>query len=205
MNAQQEAIALWKHFESRGMRPSVRAIGRTLRDVMGLKFRESELRKWLSDFSGRVPDATRTQHIKEGDAVGTQSGRDFARAAKVSLVSNSVESNDSTQRAPKQQRLGFDRALFDARNAILKAVWANIQPLIGVATTYSTWRARNSRIAADLAGNGWTPERVVVAWQQASTVRGEPVRELSIVQRHIERVAAAVASRRPSLRAVAQC
>lgn len=114
MNAQQEAVALWKFLEGRGLRPSVRSIGRALRDH-GLKFREDTLRKWLAPFAV----ASRTQPAKKRDAQnehagrnnddnGTQAGRDFARADKVSLISNS----DPTDRRTPRKRARMKQAAF---------------------------------------------------------------------------------------------
>ena len=59
-NAQQEAVALFEFLEKRGFVMSVRSIGRMLREELGLKFREDDLRGWLAAHvkaAGRVPDA----------------------------------------------------------------------------------------------------------------------------------------------------
>jgi len=84
------------------------------------------------------------------------------------------------------RRLPFDRALLDRRDAILKAAWRCVEPTIGRAVTYTRWRERNSRVAVDLARAGVAVEAVVAAWEQASERFGEPVRELSLVQRELE-------------------
>lgn len=96
-------------------------------------------------------------------------------------------------RTPREQKLDFDRPLLDARYAILRAVWLRVEPLIGRSTTWTSWRARNAAVAMDLARGGFTPEQVVHGWDLASQERGEPVRELSRVQRFIERVESSVA------------
>lgn len=46
MKAQQEAVALYLFFRSRGISPSLNSISRALRD-QGIRFRETDLRAWL--------------------------------------------------------------------------------------------------------------------------------------------------------------
>jgi len=112
-------------------------------------------------------------------------------------------SNDTTcvgssqeEKGVKQTKLPFDRPLLDARYAIMRAVWRKVEPIIGRSTTWANWRARNTHIATALASGGFTPEQVLRAWELASKDAHEPVRELSRVQRYLERVQAAVAARK---------
>lgn len=110
MNAQQEAVALWKFLESRGFRPSIRSVGRALRDQK-VRFREADLYRWLEPFQSR--EASRKQSPDDPEAKieitgsstpedGKQPGSDFARAAKVSLPSNPDPSDQRTP--PKRSR-----------------------------------------------------------------------------------------------------
>ena len=112
---------------------------------------------------------------------------------------SSFSENGSTgkPKAPlKAIKLPFDRADLDARTAILKAVWAQLQPLIGRSTSYSDWRARNSRVAMSFAVGHFEPQHILAAWEDCSKERGEPVRELALVQKFLQRIEAGAAVRR---------
>jgi len=89
-----------------------------------------------------------------------------------------------------QPKLDFNRELYDRRDAILCGVWEKVQPYVGRAVSVTRWKTRNRAVALDLARLGFTAERVVRAWELASTEWGEPVREISYVQRFIEKAAA---------------
>jgi hypothetical protein len=91
-------------------------------------------------------------------------------------------------------QLPFDRALLDSKNAILKAVWNELQPFIGRSSTWTDWRKRNSIVATSLAKLGFTPEQIVASWRRGSEKKGEPLRELFMVQRQMDAVAAFKAS-----------
>ena len=90
---------------------------------------------------------------------------------------------------PRQVPIDFDRSKYENRDAILKAVWAHVQPIIGRSTSWSDWRARNARIADSFVKGGYTPEQIVKAWEFACSKEGGPVRELSRVQRFLEDLA----------------
>jgi hypothetical protein len=65
VNPQQEAVALWLFFEERRIKPKVATIVRILRNEYRLKFRDGDVSKWLSKFSGRGPaESTRAQEHK---------------------------------------------------------------------------------------------------------------------------------------------
>ena len=98
MNAQQEAVALFRFLEGRGFKPSVRSIGRALRDQK-VPFRETSLRAWLEPFiksrdaSRPQVDATGTQKTSTADAIGTQAdatGTRLRARNKVSLSSKPI-------------------------------------------------------------------------------------------------------------------
>lgn len=194
LSPQDEAVALWRAIEAHGGKPTRAAIAVTLRQCFGLRFRDAELVAWLRPFrNGHVPAHNGHAAYNEGARDGHAAERASARAAKVPLFPNSDPPAEdphvaSQPRGPRTQalKLPYDRELLDQRYAILKAVWGRVQPIIGRSTTFSDWRKRNSEIALSLAKGGFSPEQVVFAWEQASA-RG-PVRELSIVQRYIERV-----------------
>lgn len=90
MSAQQEAVALYCYLEGRGFKPSVRSVGRALRD-QGLKFTDTDLRAWLAPFR-RSADAAPTQKSSTNDAAPTQDRRSYAREKEVSLVSKTPTS-----------------------------------------------------------------------------------------------------------------
>ena len=106
-----------------------------------------------------------------------------------SSSSSHVASQRGAEREPKAQKLPFDRDLADKRDAILHAVWHELQPYLKRAVTFTLWRQRNNRVAADLAKVGLSPEKVVEAWRIASDRRGDKIRELSLVQKFIEQMA----------------
>lgn len=103
MNAQQEAVALWKFLEGRGFAPSVRSIGRALRD-QGLKFRDQDLHGWLSQFREAAGKQREAKNEHAGSS-GPQPGSGFARAVKVSLVSTKRKATALRQgaKAPMKQ------------------------------------------------------------------------------------------------------
>ena len=113
------------------------------------------------------------------------------------LPTNLLPGFDAThvEKPPKAQRLPFDRSILDRKTEILKAVWDCVQPFIARTTSYTTWRKRNSDVANDLATLRFIPEKVAEAWRRASDEMGEPIRELSLVQRYLERAAADRAER----------
>lgn len=198
-NPQQQAVALWLAIEERGGRPTREAVAFTLRRCFGFRFRDAELVAWLQPFR-HMPAHNGHATIKEGACDGHEAAHASARAAKVSLVSSKSyasrktdgpsdtsesKEGDKTTKS-RSLRLPFDRDLMDRRHAILKAVWGRVQPFIQRSTTWTDWRTRNARIAESFARGGYTPEQIVYAWERAS--EREPVRELSIVQRFLERV-----------------
>lgn len=126
VNAQQLAVALFLAFEAQGVKPSVRAIGRTMRDH-GIRFREDNLRGWLRPFLDQR-GASRTQEGASGRD-GTQEsltrdadGRDCMRPvasgthlrahSKVSLVSSS--SSTAAREAARDLAVWFLAAAVDA-------------------------------------------------------------------------------------------
>lgn len=108
MNAQQEAVALFRYFESRGVSISGRAIGRILREELGLKFRDGDLRQWLSEFSAAAK--VRPECVPHEEKLRPDCGPAAAsREKEVSLVkpASSVEplTGSKNARAPKQGTL----------------------------------------------------------------------------------------------------
>lgn len=111
MNPQQEAVALYKFFESRGLKPSVRSIGRALRD-QGMEFRETRLREWLSAFvksrdaSQTQPIPERTQETSTADAARMQADANGSRLHAQNKVSLLSEPSSSSLRSegPKPRR-----------------------------------------------------------------------------------------------------
>lgn len=167
---------------------------------LGLKFTNAESAKWLAPFTAaagkRRENGAQNGVNNKHETAGTTAGDlGLARDKGIpslflidsSLRSSSGAASQPPVKKPRQTKLPYDRPLLDRRDAILKAAWALIQPVISRATTFTVWRKRNNEIAVDLAKAGVTPRAVVAAWQQATDRIGEPVRELSIVQKEIER------------------
>lgn len=174
------------------MNPSVRSVARTLRDHK-VAFDDKALRGWLKPFY-RGATAVAPQESSTITAPTPQPHRGFTRAAKVSLVSNPVVSLHSTTTADKPRRVRQGRLEFDLdekikRKAILVAVYQRVQPYLSAGTSQADWFRRNSRVASSFVAGRYSPERIVLAWELASKREGEPVRELSLVQRFLDWVA----------------
>ena len=81
MNAQQEAVALWKYIESRGHKPTHRIIAETLRSWK-IRFRDTELVSWLSPFRA----VSRKQMGNANQAQGKQTRTTAETASRVNKV-----------------------------------------------------------------------------------------------------------------------
>lgn len=122
MNAQQEAVALYLHWEKRGKVPSIRSIGRALRD-QGMKVREETLYVWLHDFREASRKRLVEKRVASGkqksptaEAIGQDDGKRpeadgmLLRAhSKVSLVSDSSLSPPTAREAAKDFAAWFCR------------------------------------------------------------------------------------------------
>ena len=88
MNPQQEAVAIWQFIESRGKKPTHRAIATMLRS-WGVKFKDSDLVSWIAPFravSGKQPrNKKQAQTQRAGSIQETAS-----RVNKVPLASKRV-------------------------------------------------------------------------------------------------------------------
>ena len=196
-NPQQEAVALWKYYESRGFKPTVRLVGRALRE-QGMRFRDTDLRTWLDKFRtrpGRKPDATRTHETSTGDATGTQAGRKrdaASRATKVSLLSETLD-RDTNVSLPAKPAKKVRSPKFDfnaPENVVAKdfldAIRSSVQPtLVGI--TWTRWLKANRHIAVDMAKAGVTYEAMLEAWEAKSRALGGPCRSLKFVQDSLSR------------------
>lgn len=182
--------------------------------AIGYTFDNRESAKWLKPFiedaqSRRAapaaapkpaPDLSTKQHL--GSTENSTRARVIELIPSIPGESSELLRNSSSSprvkktravRERKNRKLPFDREILDRRDAILHAVWDQLQPFLHVATSFTTWGARNRKIAADLARN-WSPEQIVDAWQRASAGHGgEPIRQLSLVQKFIEMGATASA------------
>lgn len=167
--------------------------------------------------TGEQTERRRTNaHETDGTADGSPNGSADSRAShKVSLFNYLAETNVSACVAPQPHeagvndgknrrekersralRLPLERAELDRRREILRAVWEQVQPYIGRATTFTVWQRRNNRVAASFVKVGMSPAYVVAAWGVASKQRGEPIRELAMLQREIEKYQASRAAER---------
>ena len=206
MKPQDEAVELFRYMEKRGLKPSARRVAAALR-AMKIPCDDHLVRKWLAPFQTAVnlsstAGATAAQEHDSPHPAPPNHPRLRARDNCIPLpIDDSLRSSSRPEKPERARRvrqvpLGFDRELFAKRDAILKAAWERIQPYIGRATTFSAWKARNSTVAATLAEKNIAPEHIVRAWDLATAERGEPLRELFMVQRFIERAAALAAQRR---------
>lgn len=96
---------------------------------------------------------------------------------------------------PRQGRLDFDREFLDKRKAILKAVYQRVQPYLHRATTQGDWFKRNAATAGSFVKGNISPEQAVAAWDQALRVKGEPYRQLALVQKFLDEIATSRAQR----------
>ena len=98
MSPQQEAVALWKFFEDRNIKPKVAVIIRILRSEYRLKFRDGDVSKWLSKFTGRGRAESKSAHKHENPRPA-RTGH-ATRATKVSLVSTSSSGTNVPSEPP---------------------------------------------------------------------------------------------------------
>ena len=206
---------------------SIRAVCHVLQAATGRAARWSQVRAvilawekgelsiqqpWPSPATPRQHPGTPRQQIDEEPATVRQQTvptRDISKLRLIASESNDSSAGVATQqpatKAPKQRTLPFDRPVLRLRNAILRAVWERVQPLVARSTTWTDWRKRNAVIAASFAIGGFTPEQIVYAWEVTKTRDGDPVRELFLVQRKMEHISAAkaVADEKAQARAAA--
>ena len=191
MNAQQEAVALYKFLESRGFKPSVRSIGCSLR-LQGLSFTEANLRSWLKSFvaSPTRADAVPTHETSTNDAVPTQPDAKPTRLRahnKVSLPSNIAPSEpgtvvelfpDAPKPPPKPDRRSPAEQEADLTLSRLRPV---IEPeLVGM--TWTAWRSRNRQVLVDMTRAGMTAAEIVGAHAEHSERKGRTTMVMRYVQ-----------------------
>lgn len=211
MNAQQEAVALFRFFESRGMKPSVASIGRALRD-QGIKFREADLYGWLKPFAedtGKRPE----EKITNAGRGAQDSGSDYAREKDVSLVSkpeatvvaSRVEPTPeqpllvavpapppTPAKAPKQAKLGLDdaakREVIAARQ-LIDRLWHHLERTGDKprATTKTGWAQKQMRPAREMVRAGITQEQFEADLEQFRDARGYYPRMLGWLAEFMER------------------
>lgn len=199
----REAVIRAAYFLCRalGRRTGRREVNAVIVALIGKGFRWEEIDKTLAAITrGPLGDQAGTStgttiHAQNGVLGTTESALSGPRARELELELELVDSlRSSTYVVPtqaekrnKNRKLPFDRAELDARDAILRVVWQHIQPIIGRSTTWTDWRGRNQRIAMSFARGGFAPDQVEKAWQRATDEAREPIRELSRVQRFLER------------------
>lgn len=200
MNPQQEAVALYRYFESRGKRLSARAIGRILRQEMGLRFTEAELRTWIAPFSVASPTQSRRSFREET----TQSRRNLdaaSREKEVSLVSNlepstltSLSLGDThnnareevkqpVSRLPRQPKLGLDKAETIAASDLCRALWTAAGGFTGI--TFTAWKQRNMRDARSMVQAGVDAAALVEAASALHDFRGYWPSRIAWVQNYM--------------------
>lgn len=180
VNAQQEAVALWRFYQGRGIKPSIRSIGRALRDQK-IRCRDADLFLWLSKFRAAAVIQAEAKTVTTG-STWQQPGSGFARAAKVSLPSKPLSSgskepsepapffemppaNVTPLRRPKKAKdLTWRKPLVDTAEALLQReirtwsaeerfTWARWHCLVFANCTADEGRNRTqaSRVAKGLA------------------------------------------------------
>lgn len=169
MNAQQEAVALYRYLEGRGFKPSVRSIGAMLR-VQKISFTDTSLRAWLKDFAAAPtqPTAEPPQKSSTNDAPPPQADANPPRLRahdKVSLVSKKVTPSPSR---PKPLRLVVDPppdrrtpAEREADRAI--AIMRPAIESVLAGQTITEWRKQNRRYVVDMVASGMTAEEIAEA------------------------------------------
>ncbi len=115
MNAQQEAVALWKFLEGRGVRPSIRKVVAMMR-LADIPVNEADAGKWLAAFAAASPhpkthrskipaqgqhgsstsNSTPAAQIQHSEQHDNSTRPALTRAPNVSLVSKPVEPSDTT-------------------------------------------------------------------------------------------------------------
>ncbi len=191
MNAQQEAVALWRFVESRGAKPTFRQVAGMLRS-WGLRFRDEDLVAWLKPLRA----VSRKQAGNKKHARGQQTGNEretASREKEVSLVAKSSEETivsssiavtpslrdsvtapaevfnfarpvvgQTKTRTPRQGRLPLNRDNEIAARALLDAAWHYLADHVpDLGLGVTQWRQRNKASALDLVSRGMTPDAVV--------------------------------------------
>ena len=200
MNREAVVRAAFFMCKALGRPTSRREINAIIVAVIGKGYRWSAIDAALYDWGPRGDQTGTTNHAQNGKT-GTIVGTKPDLLKGIELEFNSVDSLRSStciangaqaesapppppKRRPPQARL----LLFGDRDAILDALWPCVQPYIGRTTGVTAWKKRNSLVAQDLAAHGWTPEKIVKAWELASAKSGEPIRELMLLQKHMDRM-----------------
>jgi hypothetical protein len=78
----------------------------------------------------------------------------------------------------------------EAARVILATLWPVVEPAVHTAMTQTSWKARNKRVALDMAQAGAPLERVLEAHASATRRMGATVFSLQIVQDELARMGA---------------
>ena len=181
--------------------------------AVGCKFDNRDAALWLKPFVAKaqarraaapVAAPTSAPVLSTEQHLGS-TGNGLTRGNCIpSLNLGSGSKEPSPSAAPPQRKRATRQGLlplYGPRDEILKAVWQRVEPYIAATTCFSTWKRRNSVTAAELASIGWTPERLLTAWDYELRERGVPVRELSLLQKRIEDLSSKVVALRKAAEA----
>jgi hypothetical protein len=198
-NAQQEAVALYRFFESRGFRPSVRSIGRALRD-QGIVFDDKALRRWLQSFVTAVDPQVTAIPPHEMSTFTATPPQPTATAPRlraheiVPLVEIASDPSDPQRRRNQQPRLNLvDPTELEARR-ILDAFWPLVSERVGSTMTRAAWKSKNKRTALDLVKARVPIERIIAAHAELSRERGDCIYTLNVVQNALTRAGSAIST-----------
>jgi hypothetical protein len=222
VNAQQEAVALWKYLESRSIRPSIRKVVAMMRGAQ-IGVNEADASKWLAKFAAANPhpkalrsknpaeaphesataSSTQAEQIQHADQHTSSDSPALTRTVEVSL-STKIEPTAPTlalglEVLPPSQPVKVRAPQADRRSpaeqtadAALSEVRETVEPALS-GMTWTTWKARNRKVVVDMARSGMTADEIVVAHEEASEARGGVAMVMAWVQERVVRQAATAA------------
>ncbi|MHB8406205.1 MAG: hypothetical protein ACYDCJ_12360 [Gammaproteobacteria bacterium] len=163
-----------------GDEPSVRSVAVMVGRIRGKGIRLDFVRAWLSGNAKRdtlgihsehKPDTPTVLKSPKRDTAGIQGGHLHARAAKVSIVRSTKDSNESlpgieAPKKPKRTLRPEDVAAWDITAAAYPIVAARFGDL---GMTQTDWKKHNKRAALSLHAAGKTPAEVTAMLSCAYT------------------------------------
>jgi hypothetical protein len=212
LNPQQEAVALWKFLESRGIAPSIRKVVAMMR-VAGIPISDGNARTYLARFAAASPHpkaihhkiTAHTPHAESTPAAqithGESTGEALTYAVEVSLPSKKEPAapapaalDDFTlsadppkpKRAPIQPRLDVRTPAQITADEVLASIADGIKGALK-GMTWTTWRTRNRKLVVDMAVAGLDAEDIVEAWTAGSERRGYPVLNMGWIAEDLNR------------------
>lgn len=186
MNAQQEAVALFKYLESRGVKVSIRMVARIMRTEMRIRVDDKSLRDYLKKFTAVAPqsEAVAPQQIRTNTAVAPQSTAPAPRLRahnNVSLVSKLDSETDVSSSPVPAKQLALVDATEERAREILGMFWPRVESAVGKTLTRTEWGKRNKRDALNFAAVARSDADLLAAHESASKRLGSCVYSLRVV------------------------